>query len=248
MNPRVTALKAILSESSIQEQFQNALREYSGAFIASIVEVFSSDNNLQNCDPKLVVIECLKAATLRLPINRQLGFAWIIPYKNAPVFQLGYKGYIQLAMRTGQYRYLNADIVYTGISVHREYLTGDVRLEGEPISDKAIGYFTYMQLVNGFTKTKYMTVEEVRRHAERYSPSYHKETSLWKTDFDAMALKTTTRQLLSHYGILSPEMLGAIEADRDPEAELEQDKALFANQEEIALPAASVAETEVKGY
>jgi recombination protein RecT len=102
----VEKLKGILSVESVQEQFKSVLAENSGAFVASIIDLYNTDKTLQACDAKAVVMEALKAASLKLPINKQLGFAWLVPYKDKtgqhiPTFQLGYKGYIQLCMRTG---------------------------------------------------------------------------------------------------------------------------------------------------
>ncbi|MGF7429606.1 recombinase RecT [Thermoanaerobacterium thermosaccharolyticum] len=219
-------LKMVLSAQSVREQFQNALKENAGAFIASIIDLYNSDSYLQQCDPNLVVMEALKAATLKLPINKQLGFAYIVPYRNnkgqmIPQFQLGYKGYIQLAMRTGQYKNLNAGVVYEGIKVHRDILTGEVVFTGEPTSDKPQGYFAYMELINGFKKTVYMTHAEVVAHAKRYSKSFNSANSAWQTNFEEMALKTVLRRLLSKYGILSTEMVTALTSDRDEDIENE---------------------------
>ncbi|MGB9780643.1 recombinase RecT [Caldanaerobacter sp.] len=233
-------LKMVLSAQSVKEQFQNALKENAGAFIASIIDLYSTDSYLQQCDPNLVVMEALKAATLKLPINRQLGFAYIVPYKNSkgqyiPQFQIGYKGYIQLAMRTGQYKNINAGIVYEGIKVHKDLLTGEIHFTGEPTSDKPQGYFAYMELINGFKKTVYMTHAEMVAHAKRYSKSYHSDNSAWKTNFEEMALKTVLRKLLSKYGMLSTEMITALESDRDEDIETEvaQEIEEKANKEEI---------------
>lgn len=116
----IDKLKSILAAQSVQEQFKAVLAENSEAFVASIIDLYNTDKTLQACDPKSVVMEALKAASLKLPINKQLGFAWIVPYKDGktgqfiPAFQLGYKGYIQLCMRTGSYKYINADVVYEG--------------------------------------------------------------------------------------------------------------------------------------
>lgn len=208
----VDRLKAILSDESVQEQFRNALQENAGAFVASIIDLYNTDANLRMCDPSKVVMEALKAASLKLPINKQLGFAWIVPYKDKngeyiPTFQLGYKGYIQLALRTGSYRYINADVVYEGELVRRDRLTGEIELDPDArISDKVIGYFAFLETLNGFRKTIYMTVDEVRRHAQRFSKSYKNPSSAWHSDFDSMALKTCMRQLLSRYGIMSIEL------------------------------------------
>lgn len=213
----IQKLKGVLSADSVQQQFKNALKENAGAFVASVIDLYGSDSYLQQCDPNAVVMEALKAATLKLPINKQLGFAYIVPYKGVPQFQLGYKGYIQLAMRTGQYKHLNAGVVYEGVEVKRDILTGEIEFLGEPTSDKAIGYFTYFELINGFRKTLYMTREEVIAHAKRYSPSFNFKTSAWKTNFDEMATKTVTRLLLSKYGIMSVDMANAIANDMDAE-------------------------------
>src|SRR5690606_38937426 len=117
------------------------------------------------------------------------------------------KGYIQLALRTGAYRYINADVVYEGELVRRDKLTGAIELDPDKkTSDKIVGYFAYLETLNGFSKAWYMTVDEVRRHAERYSKSYRNPKSQWHEDFDGMALKTCIRQLISKYGIMSTEM------------------------------------------
>lgn len=105
------------------------------------------------------MLEALKAATLRLPINRQLCFAWIIAYGNKPTFQIGYKGMIQLAMRTGQYKCLNADVVYEGELKGRNKLTGEIDLSGKRTGDIVAGYFAYFEMINGFTKSLYMSRE-----------------------------------------------------------------------------------------
>lgn len=212
----VEQLKKVLSAESVQEQFKNALKEEAPLFVASVIDVYSNDKVLQGCSPSDVVREALKAATLKLPINRNLGFAWIIPYKEKgvlkPQFQMGYKGYIQLAMRTGQYRYINADAVYEGEIVYRDKLTGEIRLEDSD-SDEVVGYFAHMETINGFRKTIYWTKEQMLRHAQRYSKSYHRENSAWKTDFEAMAIKTMIKALLSKYGIMSVEMMNAFTSD-----------------------------------
>lgn len=209
----IDRLKSILYAESVQEQFRNVLAENAGAFVASIIDLYNTDKYLQACDPRAVVMEALKAASLKLPINKQLGFAWIVPYKDnktgqyIPVFELGYKGYIQLCMRTGAYRYINADVVYEGELVKKDKLTGEIEIDpNQRKSDKKIGYFAFIETLNGFRKSLYMSVEEITKHAQRYSKSYGSSNSAWATDFDAMALKTCLRLLLSKYGVMSVEM------------------------------------------
>lgn len=216
----IDRLKNMLSAQSVQEQFQNVLKENAGAFIASIIDLYNTDKTLQACDPKAVIMEALKAASLKLPINKQLGFAWIVPYKqngqHVPTFEIGYKGYIQLALRTGAYRHINGDVVYEGELVKHDKLTGEIEIDpSKRTSDKKIGYFAFLETINGFRKTVYMTVEEVTEHAKRFSKSFNSSYSPWTTDFDAMAIKTCFRQLISKYGIMSVEMMDAYVKDSE---------------------------------
>ena len=233
----IDKLKNILAAQSVKEQFEAVLQENAGAFVASIIDLYNTDRTLQMCDPKNVVMEALKAASLKLPINKQLGFAWIVPYRDSktgqyiPTFQLGFKGYIQLCMRTGAYRYINADVVYEGELVKCDKLTGEIEIDpSKRTSDKKIGYFAFIETLNGFRKTLYMTVEEVTKHAQQYSKSYGSKNSIWATDFDAMALKTCLRLLLSKYGIMSVEMQRAYIEDSSDIVQL-ADEAIEGNEE-----------------
>jgi len=235
----IDKLKNILAAQSVQEQFQSVLKENAGAFVASIIDLYNTDKTLQLCDPKSVVMEALKAASLKLPINKQLGFAWIVPYKNKqgqyiPTFQLGYKGYIQLCMRTGAYRYINADVVYEGELVKHDKLTGEIEIDPtRRTSDKKVGYFAFIETLNGFRKTLYMSLDEVIKHAQQYSKSYGNKDSAWASDFDSMALKTCLRLLLSKYGIMSVEMQRAYIEDSSDIVQLEDeaDEAIEGNEE-----------------
>lgn len=210
---KVEVLKSIMNSGSVQEQFKNALKDNSGPFVASIIDLYNGDDYLQKCDPARVVMECLKAATLKLPINKSLGFAYIVPYGNEPQFQIGYKGLIQLAMRTAQYRIINADMIYEGEYRAMNKLTGEFDLSGTKTSDVIVGYFAHIEMLNGFSKTLYMTKEKVTAHAKKYSKSYSKDSSPWKKEFDAMAIKTVLRNLLGHYGYLSVDMISAFDSD-----------------------------------
>lgn len=246
----VQKMKSIINVDSVQEQFKNALQDQAPLFIASLIDIYSNDKNLQKCEPKDVIMEALKAATLKLPINKQLGFAYIVPYGSEPQMQIGYKGYIQLAMRTGQYKYINADVVYEGELKGHNKLTGEVDLSGEATSDKVVGYFAYIETVNGFRKPLYWTKEKVLAHAKRYSKSFNIKSSAWQTNFDEMALKTMLRNLLSKYGVMSVEMMNAFTADsadeRTPEAQVEDEIRENANSEVIDIQATPV-EPEEEG-
>lgn len=243
----IDKLKLTLSAESVKEQFQNALGKNSDTFIASIIDLYNTDKSLQECDTNHVVMEALKAAVLNLPINKALGYAYILSFKNkgvpTPTFIIGYKGLIQLAMRTGQYKYINADVVYEGEISGRDKLTGAIDFSGEKKSDKVIGYFAHIELLNGFRKTLYVTVEEVAKHAKKYSPAIKYNNSVtvqslmklagkdpsgigWLGDFDSMAIKTVLRELLSKYGYLSIEMQSAIAQDIETDIRAERDNAI----------------------
>lgn len=241
----IDLMKSVINAPSVQEQFQNALGEHKDAFVASLIDLFTGDKQLQTCKPALVIAEALRAATLRLPLNKALGFAYIIVFNNSvknadgswskvptPTFVPGYKGYIQLAMRTGQYRTINADFVYEGEMRKVSKLTGEIALDGEKKSDKIIGYFCYFELLNGFNKTLFVSVEDMAAYALRYSPSFkaNKKPSAealiklaqanqpsskvgWEGNFNDMALKTVIRRLLSKYGYISVEMQNALSND-----------------------------------
>lgn len=210
------ALNALLNGAAIQQTLKSTLKENSGAFVTSVMNLFNNDTLLQQCDPKLVLGEALKAAALKLPVEKQLGFAYIIPYNGKPQFQLGYKGYIQLAMRTGAYRYINAGKVYEGELKSTDKLTGAIDLSGEKVSNKVEGYFAYIETLNGFSKTYYWTKEEVTAFVKRYSKAYKANSAIWRDNFDEMAIKTVLRNLLSHYGVMSVEMSTAISDEEIP--------------------------------
>jgi recombination protein RecT len=244
----VDMLKTVINAPSVQDQFKNALGEHKDAFVASLIDLYTGDKALQTCKPAQLVAEALRAATLRLPLNKALGFAYIVVYNNnvkstdpqtgrdvwtkvpTPTFIPGYKGYIQLAMRTGQYRTINADIVYEGELRKVNKLTGEIAFDGEKKSDKVVGYFCYFELLNGFSKTLYVSVADMAAYAKRYSPSVKKTTTVeqliekandgivsktvgWEGNFNDMAMKTTIRRLLSKYGYLSVEMQNAMSKD-----------------------------------
>lgn len=231
----LSQLKGILNNDTMKQNFANILEDNAGAFMASIIELFQSNRALQSCNPNAIVLEALKAATLKLPINANLGFAYIIPYGNIPTFQMGYKGYIQLAQRSGQYRYINADMVYEGEHVSYNRITGMLEISGSATSDTPIGYFAYFQLLNGFEKCVYWTREKVEAHAKRYSKAWRKQDSPWHTNFDAMALKTVIKNIISKYGVMSIEFANAVAQD-DASERIEAEIAENANATPIMLP------------
>ncbi len=209
----------LLNNGAIQKQLEDSLKENAGAFTTSALNVFREDSLLQTCDLQLVLGEMLKAVALKLPIEKQLGFGYIIVFKDhgvpKPQFQLGYKGYIQLAERTGAYRYINAGVVYEGEFKSLDKLTGALDISGKKVSDEVIGYFAYIETVSGFKKAMYWTKDGVKKHAGRYSASYKSGAKIWRDNFDEMATKTVLRNLLSHYGVMSVEINTAMVSEEN---------------------------------
>lgn len=201
-------LQQMLNLPSIKRRFEELLDNAAPSFISSLLTIFNSNPKLRECSPNSILSAAGIAAALKLPINPSLGFAYIVPYKGHASFQIGFKGMIQLAMRSGQYRTLNSGAVREGQIKEIDFETGEI-IRGEKISDKVVGYVAYMELVNGFKKTLYMTVEELKAHAEKFSQSYAYDlrygnrSSVWSTNFDAMARKTVLKRLLNNYGIIS---------------------------------------------
>lgn len=274
----IDLFKSVINAPSVQAQFNNALGEHKDAFVASLIDLFTGDKSLQSCKPQMVIAEALRAATLRLPLNKALGFAYIVVYNNTvknadgsfskvptPTFIPGYKGYIQLAMRTGQYRTINADYVYEGELRKVNKLSGEIAFDGEKKSDKIVGYFCYFELLNGFNKTFYVSVEDMAAYAKRYSPSISKNTTVeqliakandgivskkvgWEGNFNDMALKTTIRRLLSKYGYLSVEMQNALSKDVEEQEMASRNDILEenANKKTISIEAINVEEVDTE--
>ena len=194
-----------VESENIKQKFNEVLDKGAPAFVTSLLSLVKSTPKLAAADPKTVISAAMTAATLKLPINPNLGFAYIVPYKDTATFQMGYKGYIQLAMRTGQYKTINASVVYEGQIEDIDFVTGEI-IRGKKKSDKVVRYVAYFELINGFSKTIYMTTEDMLRHAQTFSKSFSRSSSVWKTNFDAMGLKTVIKQLISKYGIMSIDM------------------------------------------
>lgn len=204
------SLSELINMPAVRDSFNRILGDNSSAFISSIMSLAKSNDKLMLCEPQSIMMAAAMAATLKLPINQNLGFAYIIPYGQVANFQMGYKGYIQLAQRTGQYKTINATEVYEGELQNYNRLTGEFDLTGKRTSENIIGYAAYFRLVSGFEKSLYMTVDEMKKHGVKYSKQYGK---LWTSDFDKMSLKTIIKMILSKFGVLSIEMQKAVISD-----------------------------------
>jgi len=209
------AIKSFLDTPSIKKRFEEILDKRAPQFMSSIVNLYASDGYLQKCEPMSVISSAMVAATLDLPIDKNLGYAWVVPYKDKSgrqiaQFQLGYKGYIQLALRTAKYKAINVIEVHEGELQKWNPLTEELVIDFEKKkSDAIIGYAGYFELINGFRKTVYWTKEQIEAHRKKFS----KSDFGWKNDYDAMAKKTVIRNMLSKWGILSIEMQQAYNED-----------------------------------
>lgn len=239
-----SGLKAILAQPAFNKRFEEILGKRAPQFVASIIGVAASLP--QDTEPTSIVTSAMVAATLDLPINKDLGFAWIVPYRNNKTqrmeaqFQMGHKGFIQLAFRTGQYSRMNA------VCVNAEAFGGYDEV-GEPIIEwskidpslPVVGYAFAWKLTNGFTKICYWTKKRVEAHAGRYSQAYSKGyQSPWKSHFDQMALKTVIKNELSDWGVLSVEMRQASKFDQSVVLDVESEIVHYPDNTDGEVPAA----------
>lgn len=214
------SLSTYVQSAPVAKRFIDVLGDKEAKrFCSALISICNGSKQLQECDPRSITAAAGLAAVTGLSISPTLGQAYIVPYKGKAQFQVGWKGLVQLAHRTGKYTALNAGKVCEGEITGINPVTGEAIL-GDKISDEVVGYVAYMRLVNGFEKTLYMTKAEIEEHALKYSQSYAydkrsgKKSSPWSTNFDAMASKTVLKRLLNNYGILSTEMAEVIQADQ----------------------------------
>jgi len=206
--------KDFFSQENVKAKFNEILGNRSTAFIASVMQVTTTSNLLNKSNPISIYQAAMLAATLDLPINANLGFAYIVPYKGEAQFQLGYKGFVQLAQRSGQFKTISSTKVFEGQIIEENPLTGFEFDWSAKKSDTIVGYVAYFKLINGFEKMLYMSKADIEKHAKKFSQSYGKGFSPWTSDFDSMAEKTVIKRLLSKYAPLSIEMQKAISADQ----------------------------------
>jgi recombination protein RecT len=215
-----SSVKGFLTSNEVQARIKEMLGKKAAGFTASLISSLNSNALLAECVPATVLSAAMKAAVLDLPIDPNLGFAYIIPYRDnrkgivEAQFQIGYKGFIQLAQRSGQYKTIAAVPVYEGQLIEENPLTGNTYDWKGKKSEKVVGYVAMFSTINGFQKEWYMPVDELKKHGQRYSQSFRKGYGLWKDDFDAMATKTVLKLLISKYGPMSIDMQQAVVADQ----------------------------------
>ena len=215
METKIT-IKQYIQSPDVKTRIKELLKEREPQFVISLLSAVNSNPTLANCSPQSIMNAAMTAASMDLPINQNLGFAYIIPYKGLAQFQMGYKGFIQLAQRSGQFKTINVSDVRKGEIKKINRLSGEIVFEW--IEDRlklpVVGYVGYMELTNGFKKTLYMTVEELKAHGLRFSQTMKKGFGLWTSDFDAMASKTVIKLLLAKYAPLTVDMQTAQLADQ----------------------------------
>lgn len=185
-------------------------------FISSVISIANGSKELRKADPMTVVGAAMVAATLQLPVVPTIGLAYIVPYKGQAQFQIGYRGLIELAERSGQFKNIIDEVVYEGQLVRKNKFTGEyVFDEDAKKSNNVIGYMARFDLINGFSKTIFWTRTEVEAHAMKFSQAYRNGWSCpWKSDFDAMARKTVLKALFGKYAPKSIQMQNAIALDQ----------------------------------
>ena len=218
-------VKRALTATEIRGRFNDILGEKSAHFMASITNAVSGNKALQECDPSSIMAAAFIAASLNLPIDPNLGRSYIIPYNKKAQFQIGYKGFCELALRTGQYKTIHVTEIYEDELVAFNPIENELvfvndfskctqRDAGQ--TDKIVGYYAKYVMLTGSTMSLYMTKQQVINHAQLYSQAYKnkKKDSPWFTNFDEMAKKTVLKRLLSKYAVLSIDMQTAVIEDQ----------------------------------
>ena len=220
-------LTAYLTKDAVKDQISKVVGGKDGQrFISAIVSATTTNPALQECSNQSILSAALLGESLKLSPSPQLGHYYLVPFNDAKKgksaqFQLGYKGYIQLAIRSGQYKKLNVMAIKEGELEYFDPLNEDIKINlkvenwDERESTPTIGYYAFFELVNGFRKAIYWSKAQMESHATKYSPGYRakKGYTFWEKDFDQMAYKTLLRQLISKWGIMSIELQTAFEGD-----------------------------------
>ena len=229
------AIRHFLDGKGVKEKFEQMLGKRAPQFITSVMQIIASSKDLQKADINSIYNAAATAAVLDLPLNNNLQFAAIVPYKDTKrgtceaQLQVMWKGIVQLAQRSGQYETINVTDVRKGELKSRDRLSGDCIFEWEQDEEKRqqlpiIGFVSYFKLINGFKKPLFRTEAELKAHAKKYSKTYDRQDGKWNTDFDAMCAKTVIKENLSKWGPLSIDMALAFQADQAVVKSLEEGK------------------------
>lgn len=216
---KTTSFKNLIKDVNVKERFEEMLGNNATSFLLSMLNCVQNNEKLMECDPQSVLMAGAVAGTLALPVDPSLGMAYIIPYGKKAQFQIGYKGLIELGHRSQQFNKLNVSSVKEGELLNTNRLTGEFEFDwfqdqDERASKKTIGYVGYFRLLNGFSKSFYMTTTEIDKHAQKYSKSYKSPIGIWKKDPHAMSMKTVLKLLLDKYAPKSVELRKALRTDQ----------------------------------
>ena len=231
----VQSLKELLNSDYVKNRFLEVMGAKASAFLASVLNAAQKNPDIAQCEQNSLLSSAMVAATLDLPIDSNLGFAAIVPYKTKiknkatgeeywvtlAQFQIMYKGFIQLALRSGQYKTINVSPIYDDEFESYDIITGDIIIK--PVAngfreqerlDKIIGYVAFFRLINGFERIEYWSLNKIIAHGKRFSKSYKNPNGLWSKDPHAMYAKTVLKNTISKWGILSVTMQTAIVTDQ----------------------------------
>ena len=228
---KATGFTAYLTADAVKEQINKVVGSKNGTrFISSIVSAVNNNTMLQECTNSSILSGALLGESLNLSPSPQLGQYYLVPFKDKnkgttlAQFVLGYKGYLQLAIRSGQYKKINVLSIKEGELVRYDPLNEEIEvnlIEDEEEREKVptIGYYAMFEYTNGFKKAMYWSKAKMEAHAIKYSAGYAADKrkgnqyTFWSKDFDGMAYKTMLRQLISKWGIMSIDLVTAIDAD-----------------------------------
>ena len=264
-NSNLPAVRAFGDKDALKRRIAG-LVDNSTAFINSVISIVSNDTKLQKCSADSIWSAAVKSAGVNLPVNPELGQAYIVPYGSTAQLIIGYKGILQLAIRTGQYRTIKAVAVYEDEIKYFNPITEEFEFDKKAFAKYGqrnqggdpVGYYAFLELKSGYRATKYMSRQQVEAHAEKYSQAYAydkragKKVSPWSTEFEQMAKKTLLRLLLSQQGMLSIDVMQSdgdyqaqpvetpaevIEAPEQPEQPRQQDEPPeYAEAEQVEVP------------
>lgn len=228
VSKKTNTLQGLLDSEGVKDRLNDILGKRASTFASSVIQITQSNSMLKGAEPNSIVGAAITSATLNLPLNNNLGYAYIIPFNERQKdntylvkaqFQIGYKGFIQLAQRSGTFKTVNVTDVKQGEIENVDRLSGEytfnwIQEQKERDSKPTIGYVGYFSLTNGFQKTMFMSMEDLNKHGKKFSQTFKKGFGLWQTDFDSMAKKTVLKLLLSKYAPLSIDMQSAVEMDQ----------------------------------
>lgn len=204
-------LKSALNAPSVRQKFEEMLGKRSSQFMTSITSVVSNNALLQKADVNSIIMGSAVAASMDLPLNANLGYAALVPFNSKDgcfaQLQVMVKGWTELFLRSGQCQSIICETVYEGQLVKKNKFTGEyVFDEDAKTSDKIIGFMSYFRLTNGFEKYEYMTIEEIKAHAQKFSQTFRRGSGIWKEHFEEMAKKTVLKRLITKWAPKSIEM------------------------------------------